>query len=399
LFLDLDGFKAVNDSLGHSAGDRLLKDFARRLQDNVRVGDVVARVGGDEFVVVTIGPDNEHSVMTVARHLRRVVERPVESADSELVVPPSIGVAVASRGRPSSPEELLEQADLAMYRAKRTGSGVALFGDEQRREVTDRRAVCRDLIPALAASQFRVHYQTIVSVATKRTTGFEGLIRWQHPIKGTIGPERFLEVAEEAGLLSRLGEIVLRDVADQLSSWNHIMTTGPRMKVAVNLAERQLMDSTFPDRVGEIIRWAGIDPSQLGLEMSEEVLLRRSGDPSRVVTRLSDLGCRIVIDNFDPIRGSVPSLNATGVVRVVKLSRESMVAAVHDDFVKAAIASTVLLAHSAGIDVVAQGVETSQQRQMMSDLGVDLIQGYLLNEPSPADVVDLVRLADAPPLV
>jgi len=222
----------------------LLKEFARRLEDNVRAGDVEARVGGDESVVVAIGSDSEHSVMTVARQLRRIFDRPIELTDGELVVSPSIGAAVASRIRPASPEELLEQADLAMYRAKRSGPGVALFGDEQRREITDRRAVYRDLIPALAASQFRVNYQTIVSVATDRTVGFEGLIRWQHPTKGTIGPERFLEVAEEAGLLSRLGEIVLRDVADQLSIWNHLMTAGPRMNVSVNLAERRLI----PDR-------------------------------------------------------------------------------------------------------------------------------------------------------
>lgn len=392
LFLDLDGFKAVNDSMGHLAGDELLRRFALRLSASVRAGDLVARVGGDEFVVVAVGQDNERAVRTVAEHLRKVFEVPITLTDGEVNIVPSIGVAVASRRHPAMVEDLLTHADQAMYRAKRSGSGIFVFDDNQRREINDRREVERELVPALASGQFQVYYQPIVSASKNATVGFEGLIRWQHPTQGVIGPERFLAVAEEAGLVARLGEVVLREVAAQISVWNHLAADGQSMSVAVNLAERQLVDPSFPDRVAEIVTWAGIEPQQLDLEIREELLLRRAADSSQVIRRLSDMGCRIVVDDFGNIEGSVSKVKSVTHVDVVKIDRSITATLQNDEFSQAVVESTVSLARSVGIQVVAQGVETEQQRDHLVRLGVDQMQGFLFLEPSPPESVDLAGM-------
>ncbi len=392
LFLDLDGFKAVNDSMGHKAGDELLRRFALRLSASVRAGDVVARVGGDEFVVVSVGLNNDRAVRTVAEHLRMVFETPIALTDGEVNIVPSIGVAVASRRHPALADDLLTHADQAMYRAKRSGSGIFVFDDNQRREINDRREVERELVPALASGQFQVYYQPIVSASKNATVGFEGLIRWQHPTQGVIGPDRFLAVAEEAGLVARLGEVVLRDVAAQISVWNHLAVDGQSVSVAVNLAERQLVDPSFPDRVAEIVMWAGIEPEQLDLEIREDLLLRRAEDSTQVIQRLSDMGCRIVVDDFGNIEGSVSKVKSITHVDVVKIDRSITATLQHDEFSQAVVESTVSLARSVGIEVVAQGVETEQQRDHLVRLGIDRMQGFLFLEPSPPDVVGLAGM-------
>jgi diguanylate cyclase (GGDEF)-like protein len=207
LFLDLDGFKDINDLMGHSAGDDLLRAFGQRLRAIVRANDVVARFGGDEFVVLCQGAVRESAIEEVAENILRAFEQPMVVGRRQLAIRPSIGVAVASRQNPATPIELISHADQAMYRAKRERSGVQVFDDAQRREVLDKREVERAILPALAEGQFLVHYQPIISVSRARVVGHEALLRWQHPIHGIIGTERFLPVAEEAGLLGRLSDV------------------------------------------------------------------------------------------------------------------------------------------------------------------------------------------------
>lgn len=395
LFLDLDGFKAINDSMGHEAGDELLRGFGERLRASVRSEDLVARFGGDEFVVVTLGLERATAVREVAENVRRAFEAPVEISDGEILMTPSIGIAVGSRLNPAGPDDLLADADQAMYRAKRLRLGIEVFDDRQRREVLDRREVQQALVPALADGQFHVFYQPIVSVREAATVAVEGLVRWQHPVHGILGPDRFLAVAEEAGLLARLGEVVMREAVAQVSVWNHLYGAEHRTRVGVNLAERQLVDPGFADRVGEILSWAGVDGSQLDLEIGEELLLRRIDDSSRVLYRVAELGCRIVIDDFGITHGAFSRIRDLDLVRAVKIDRSIIAGLGKDNVSRAVVEATVSMANALNIDVIAEGVETAQQRSMVVDLGIDLMQGFLFQQPLPADELERVSAFDS----
>ena len=249
----------------------------------------------------------------------------------------------------------------------------------------DRREVERALLPALADGQFHVYYQPIVSEATARTVALEGLIRWQHPVHGILGPDRFLAVAEDAGLVARLGEVVLREAAAQTSVWNHLFGSADRVNVGVNLAERQLVDPSFPERVAEILEWAGIDGTQLDLDVGEELLLRRISDSNRVLHRLAELGCRIVIDDFGVAHGAFSRIRDLDLVKVVKIDGSIVAGLGRDSVSQAVVESTVSMANALDILVVAEGVETEAQRTLVRDLGVDLMQGFLFQRPAPAE--------------
>ncbi len=395
LFLDLDGFKAINDSMGHEAGDELLKGFGQRLRASVRSEDLVARFGGDEFVVVTLGLERESAVREVAENIRREFESPVEVPDGSILMTPSVGVAVGSRRNPVGPDDLLANADQAMYRAKRLRLGIEVFDDRQRREVLDRREVQQALVPALADGQFQVYYQPIVSASEETTVAVEGLVRWQHPVHGTLGPDRFLAVAEEAGLLARLGEVVMREAVAQTSVWNHLYGTERRTRVGVNLAERQLVDPTFADRVAEILAWAGVGAEQLDLEVGEELLLRRIDDSSRVLHRVAELGCRIVIDDFGITHGSFSRIRDLDIVRGVKIDRSIIAGLGKDNVSRAVVEATVSMAKALDIEVIAEGVETVHQRSMVIDLGIDLMQGFLFQQPVPAEEFERINGLDS----
>ncbi len=388
LFLDLDGFKTINDPLGHDAGDELLKAFADRLSDTVRSEDIVGRMGGDEFVVVCTGLDRPTAVHDVAIKIRAEFARPFEQDEGSVMMTPSIGIATANRREPASATELIARADQAMYRAKRGRLGIQQYNDDQRDGELDRLAVERALVPALADGQFHVHYQPIVSRREQRTVGLEGLIRWQHPIHGVLGPDRFLTIAEEAGVVARLGEVVLREVAAQTSVWNHFYANEPSFSVSVNLAERQLVDPSFPDRVADIVGWAGIPASQLHLEVREELLLRRADDESRVLQRLSELGCRIVIDDFGNSHGSFTRIRELDIVSLVKIDRSIIARLGHDNVSRTVVGATAAMATSVGMDVIAEGIETIEQRDIAESLGIDLMQGYLFQAPQPATSYD-----------
>lgn len=384
LFLDLDGFKAINDSMGHEAGDALLRGFGERLRQSVRGEDLVGRWGGDEFVVVTLGLERESAVREVAENVLRAFEEPIGLDDGGILMTPSIGVAVGSRVNPASPDDLLSNADQAMYRAKKLKLGVGIYDEGQRREGLDRREVQQALVPALADGQFQVYYQSIVASSTDEVVGLEGLVRWQHPVHGVLGPDRFLAVAEEAGLLARLGEVVMREAVAQTSVWNHLYGPGRTTRVGVNLAERQLVDPAFVDRVAEILTWAGVDAAQLDLEVGEELLLRRVDDANRTLHRLSELGCRIVIDDFGTSQGAFSRIRDLDLVRAVKVDRSIVSGLLRDNVSRAVVEATVSMARALDIDVIAEGVETPDQRHAIEELGIDLMQGFLFHQPLPA---------------
>ncbi len=399
LFLDVDGFKGINDSMGHEAGDEVLRAFATRLRAAVRATDVVGRFGGDEFVVICPGLVSPSVAGEIAENVLAAFGEPLQVPDAEIQVVPSIGYAVADGEVDAGADELIARADQAMYRAKREGGGIRVYDAGQEREAMDRLEVERAIVPALADGQFSVWYQPIVSQREGRTVGVEGLIRWMHPELGVLGPDRFLTIAEEAGLAARLGDVVLREVVAQTAIWNHLYD-GPTFPSSINLSERQLVDPAFPDRVAELAGWCSVPTTQLDMEISEELLLRRVDDANRVIHRLAELGCRIVIDDFGNSQGAFSRIRSLPIVDVIKIDRSVVQAVPHDDVNKAVVEATMSMADALQLDVVAEGVETVAQKITLERLGIDLMQGFLFQRPMSADALGAdgpqVQLEPAP---
>lgn len=388
LFCDLDGFKAVNDTMGHEAGDELLRAFADRLRASVRAEDLVARLGGDEFVVVCGDLERSAEALAVARNVQKAAERPLPVGDDEVRITPSIGVATASRRRPADPDSLLGEADRAMYRAKRNRLGVCVYDDGTRREDLGALAVQRELVPALADGQFRVHYQPVVSVGERRFVSLEALIRWYHPERGIVGPEQFLAAAEETGLVARLGEVVLREALAQQSLWNHLAEEARELTISVNVAERQLVDQGLADRIDEMLSWAGIPASQLRLEVREEVLARHADDANGTLGRLARLGVGIIVDDFGTSEAALTRIGRLAVVTGLKIDRTVTAQLGRDGIAEAIVAGAVSLGRARGLDVIAAGVESLGQIELLEGLGVDLMQGFHFLRPAPGGVFD-----------
>lgn len=387
LFLDVDGFKGINDSMGHEAGDDVLRAFGERLRSAVRSTDVVGRFGGDEFVVICPGLTDASIAAEIAETVLTAFGEPLQMPDAEIQVVPSVGYAVADGEAEVSADELIGRADQAMYRAKRSGGGIRVYDVAQQREDMDRLEVEQAIMPALADGQFSVWYQPIVSQREGRTVGVEGLIRWMHPELGVLGPDRFLRIAEEAGLAARLGDVVLREVVAQTAIWNHLYQAGPTFPSSINLSERQLVDPAFPDRVAEMAEWCAVPLTQLDMEISEELLLRRVDDANRVIHRLAELGCRIVIDDFGNSQGAFSRIRSVPIVDVIKIDRSVVQAVPHDDVNKAVVEATMSMADALQLEVVAEGVETVAQKITLERLGIDLMQGFLFQRPMSAEAL------------
>ncbi len=387
MFLDLDRFKVINDSMGHEAGDELLRIIAGRLKHTVRGSDVVARFGGDEFVIITRDLLSEKSVLAVAEQILKTFAAPVSLYGSNLVVSTSIGVAIARPDDVRTGEELVRDADAAMYKAKRSRSGYAVFDEIQRQEVTTRLDTERDLTGALDSSQFVVHYQPLISVSTRSLYGFEALVRWQHPTRGLLGPAEFLAVAEETGMMARIGEMVLREACAQAAVWNHLNPDAKQVKMSVNIAEQQLLDSNFPLRVQEILAWSNLDPSQLQLEIIEDVVIDHL-DGLSVLREIQALGVSLAIDDFGTGQSSLSYVKQFDMVSSLKIDKTFV-----DEMggaSRAIIEAITAMAKALGLQVIAEGVESTDQVRQLLDYGIDVMQGYLFSKPVPATEIDPV---------
>lgn len=392
MFIDLDRFKAVNDSMGHGVGDELLKIVAARLEGACRASDVVGRFGGDEFVVICRGLTTHETVEKVAAAMHDTFARPISIGGSELLTGSSIGVTSAGRGDDRSAAELLRDADTAMYAAKNERSGVRIFDEHHRRAVVERMGVERELLPALIDDQFTIHFQPIVSWSRDALTSFEALVRWDHPEYGLIGPDRFLPVVEDSGMMSRLGETVLREALAQKTVWNHHHADARNVSVGVNVAERQLIDRSFPDQVAAAIEWSGVAASELTLEITENVMIERLDDSLAVLRELDELGVSLVIDDFGTGRSSLAWVKELDMIDAIKIDR-SFVSGIPEGHVDLAIIDAIMLiAEALELRVVAEGVETTEQARALDELGVELMQGYLFHRPAPADEIDLSHL-------
>ncbi|MGH8691583.1 MAG: sensor domain-containing protein, partial [Burkholderiales bacterium] len=384
MFVDLDRFKYINDSLGHAVGDAVLREVAGRLVRQLRVGDTICRIGGDEFVVVLPEAKRSSDVAHVAQKVIEQLSQPVTVEERELVVTCSIGIAVyPDDGRDA--ESLIRNADAAMYHAKELGRANYQFFTEQMNQAASRRlALESDLRRALGKDELRVHYQPIVDAASGRIAAHEALARWQHPERGLVHPGEFIQLAEETGIILKLGEWVLRESC----RWNTFIGArsddGGGLQIAVNLSARQFNDPQLPRVVARALKETGLPPRLLELEITESTAMQQTDVTLRTLKKLKSLGVTIAIDDFGTGYSSLSYLRRFPVDKV-KIDR-SFVAEVPADRDQGAIVSAIIaLAHALQIRVVAEGVETEAQREFLKGCGCDFIQGYLVGRPADAD--------------
>lgn len=397
LFLDLDRLKVVNDSLGHSAGDEVLAIVADRLRTVVRDGDIIARFGGDEFVVVSSGLPAIRDLTGLAQRVLDALGEPATLSDeSNQMIGGSIGIAYVTKGTATA-ESLLRDADLAMYRAKEGGGGrYEVFDAELRAAALARLEVERELRRAIRTGQLVVHYQPIVDVDTGRVTKLEALVRWQHPVKGMIPPGAFLSVAAESGLIVDVGEHVLREACRQARVWSEAV--GRPVSVAVNVAERQLIDGHLVETVRRVLAETELDPHQLELEISEELIVERLDGHLHLLHELVDMGVGMALDDFGTSRASLSSLKRLDMVKTLKIDRAFVIDVATDPVDRKIITAIVALAHSVGMEVVAEGVEDADQATVLQELGVSKIQGFYFARPDTSDkvVTSLTKRYDLP---
>jgi diguanylate cyclase (GGDEF)-like protein len=380
LFLDLDGFKAVNDTLGHSIGDLLLKSVATKLRDILPRTDRIARLGGDEFAILQISAAQPGSSIALAEKIIEVVGQPNSIDGHDVTVGASVGIAVARPGDMNT-ENFLKSADLAMYSAKSDGRGTyRMFDPEMDAIVQARRLLERDMRTALAQDGFRLFYQPLVNLQTKKVTAFEALMRWQHPERGMVPPSDFIPVAEEMGLIVQLGEWALRQACAEATEWPDDIC------VSVNLSPLQFSKGNLVSSVMSALASAGLPASRLELEITESVLLEKSERNITILNQLRDLGVRISMDDFGTGYSSIGYLRSFPFDKI-KIDQSFVRDLLVDERSLAIVRAIAGLGVSFGMITTAEGVETEEQMRCLNLEGCIEVQGYLYSRPVPADEI------------
>ncbi len=386
IIIDLDDFKAVNDSLGHVAGDALLTEAARRLQLGVRPGDTLARLGGDEFAVLLEDVADVDAAIILARRLLDRLRQPYELAGHTVVVSGSAGVSVSDGSSYlEGDEEVLQElrnADLAMYEAKRVGGVVEVFAPELHEAVATRIELRSDIGRGLERGEFFVVYQPIVEFASRRAVGFEALMRWNHPGRGLVSPADFIPVAEQSGLILELGSFVLREAVRQMQAWN-AQGVGKGLYVSVNMAGMQIQRDEIVDEVGAVLRESLIDPGQLLLELTESGLIHDSEGNERRISALRDLGVRLAIDDFGVGYSSLSYLQRFQ-FDVLKIDK-SFIDPIALGGINPLVKAMITMGHDLQLTVIAEGIETPGQVYALQQRGCRLGQGYLFSRPVAPD--------------
>jgi diguanylate cyclase (GGDEF)-like protein len=379
MLMDLDGFKEVNDTLGHQTGDSLLQQIALALLKAVGIRGLVARLGGDEFAIVIPGADNRSEVAAIAREILVAAERPVSIDGLALEIRASLGVALAP-DHGTDAAGLLRQADVAMYQAKSSRSGVELYNPDEDHYTTRRLILVTELSRALQTSSLELHYQPKADLATGRVVGAEALLRWTHPLYGVIPPDEFIPVAEQSGLIRPLTHWVLDTALQQVAAWR---SRGLDLTIAVNLSARSVVDTELVVDVSNLVTQAAIPPAALTLELTESALPTDRARSETVLTGLAGLGVRLAIDDFGTGYSSLSRLKRLQ-VHEVKIDKSFVVHMVINDDDDAIVRSTIDLARNLGLTVVAEGVEDEATWRRLHELGCDAAQGYYVSAPLSA---------------
>jgi diguanylate cyclase (GGDEF)-like protein/PAS domain S-box-containing protein len=386
LFLDLDRFKVINDSLGHAVGDKLLVAIAERLLACVRPGDIVARLGGDEFTILLNRTGSDEEVGAVAERLQARISEPFKIDNYEVFTTASIGIILSSGSAERSAEDFLRDADAAMYRAKESGKArFEIFDEEMHVRNMNLLQVETDLRHAVERHEFEVLYQPIVDLDSGDVTEFEALIRWRHPVHGLVAPDEFIHVAEETGLIIPIGEWIMAESCRQIVEWQHRFAR--ELSISVNLSAKQLMHPSLTSQVENILAETGLHPSQLKLEVTESTVMEHSDRSLKVLEDLDKLGVALSTDDFGTGYSSLSYLQKFPFERL-KIDR-SFVKVMDDDAKSGAIVKTILmLGENLGIEVVAEGIETAAQLDKLRQLGCRAGQGYLFSRPVDCESIE-----------
>jgi diguanylate cyclase (GGDEF)-like protein len=396
LFLDLDRFKNINDSLGHAAGDCLLVETARRLEQCSRPADTVARLGGDEFAVLLDGLDSGRDAVRVAERVQEELMRPFRLGGHEVYTAASIGITLSTHGY-DEPENVLRDADTAMYRAKEKGKArYELFDAEMHADALARLRLENDLRRAVEHREFEVYYQPVIALATGKLSGFEALVRWRHPERGIVAPSEFIPLAEETRLITEIGGWVLEDACRQMSEWRELIPAQQHLTLSVNLSSKQLAQPGFAEAVQRTLRETALPAHCLKLEITESAVMDNADGAASLLGQLRGLGIQLSIDDFGTGYSSLSYLHRFP-VDTLKIDR-SFVAKMTDNSENGEIVRTIVaLASNLGMCVVAEGVETEEQHARLEALGCEYGQGYLYSRPVEAEsALALIRRGGRP---
>jgi diguanylate cyclase (GGDEF)-like protein/PAS domain S-box-containing protein len=389
IYLDIDRFKLVNDSLGHNLGDKLLVEFANRINDSLRDIDTLARFGGDEFVILLEDIEDENYAMDIAERLQKSLKSPFEIKGKDIYAPASFGIVLNTKMY-DDPETIIRDADAAMYHAKEKGrSQFKIFDKTLHEKALNLLQIETDLRKAIENKEFDLFYQPIVSLDNISILGFEALIRWNHPTQGLVYPDSFIHVAEETGLIIPIGRWVLKKACRDLRRWDEQVKSELPLFMSVNISSKQFLRPSLIDDIKEILDETGLSPDKLKLEITETALMEDVHETIPLIQRLKDLGVQIVIDDFGTGYSSMSYLQQLPIDTLkVDQSFISRIENNNDDENKNIVETIVSLAHKLGLKVVAEGVETNKQHSVLSQMNCQMAQGYLFSRPLKKEKMD-----------
>ncbi len=387
LSIDLDSFKVINDGLGHLAGDRLLLAIAKRLEDGLRTNDSIARVGGDEFIILLDGLKHDHDAANVAKRLSDALAKPYRLCGQQVFTTPSIGIALSSTGY-DRPEDMIRDADTAMFKAKTAGRGkFQVFDRAMHEQAIERLQLEGALRYAIDSRQFIVHYQPIVNLESGLLAGFEALVRWPHPTRGLMHPAQFIPIAEETGLIIGIGKWVLEEACEQLKQWSRKFAEHAPLMMSVNLSGRQLAQPDMIDNARRAIERSQVDATRLKLEITESVLMEHAGAAGKQLQALRELGIGLSIDDFGTGYSSLSYLHRFS-LDTLKVD-QSFISEIREAGQKPQVVQAIVsLAHNLDMDVVAEGVTSQAQLEAARSLGCEYGQGFYFSPPIPAIQAD-----------
>ena len=399
LYMDLDDFKRFNDSLGHQAGDRLLVGVAGRVGAHLRLGDTFARFGGDEFAMLLEDLEDVGQASKVAKRIKRDLSAPFEVDGHQAVLTTSIGIVTVSAGSESGEEyaeELMRRADIAMYRGKRGGKDRHEVFSSGMNHSLERLGMEEGLRSAIGQEELRVYYQPQVSLRTGETVGFEALARWEHPERGLLAPSEFVPLAEETGLIIPLGRWVLAEACRQAHAFREQTFPQSSPLMCVNLSARQFRHPELVEEVSAILSETGMDPHDLALEITESAIMENRSSAEDILRALKNLHVRLVMDDFGTGYSSITNLKRFP-VDALKMDRSMVEGVDYDPENRAVLSATIGLAHALGLEVVAEGVETTEQLYELRSIGCDVAQGYYWQRPSTSEKTTEVLAAGLNP--